>query len=370
MHSDRPLGIGVVGCGFVARDRHLPALRRVIEGRLVAVADRDATARAAAAEAFGAPREYSDAAQLLADPAVEAVAVCVPAGAHVQVAIAALDAGKHVLVEKPLALSLDDADRLIERAARCDRKVMVAFNLRFHRLMRRVREELAAGAIGRVHAVHTVHTGNSRTRPGMQPWLHYRRLGGGSLVEKAVHDFDLWRFTTGGEVDEVMAVTRSGEGEDETVAVSARLSGGVLAVALAGDATAVAHDFVALGSGGSVEASCYRFDGFRRRALDEVPGDPRVRLRDVAASARALAATRGGGVFDASYDAQWRELIAAIREDRQPASTLDDGRRALQVVLAAAQSAATGSAASVDDAPAELAPAPETETLSGATRLA
>src|SRR6185503_8991603 len=106
------LGLGLIGCGTVARAQHLPVLRRVPELRVVAAMDVDATACRALAAQWSIPRCHATVDALLADPAVEAVAICVPATAHVDVAIAALDARKHVFMEKPIALSLGEADRL------------------------------------------------------------------------------------------------------------------------------------------------------------------------------------------------------------------------------------------------------------------
>ncbi|MGZ8702810.1 MAG: Gfo/Idh/MocA family protein, partial [Gaiellaceae bacterium] len=123
------LRVGIVGCGFATRSRHLPALQRMSQVRVVALADLDATLVSEVGKDAGIERLYGSASELVEDPDVEAIAVCVPASAHVDVAIAAIDAGKHVLVEKPLALSLDEADRLLERTASSSVKVTVGFNL-------------------------------------------------------------------------------------------------------------------------------------------------------------------------------------------------------------------------------------------------
>jgi len=107
------LGLGIVGCGHVAEVAHLPALARVPEIELVGIAEADPRRAARAAE--HAP-VHPSVERLLADPRVEAVAVLVPPAGHVAAAGAALDAGRHVLVEKPLALTVEDAASLVERA--------------------------------------------------------------------------------------------------------------------------------------------------------------------------------------------------------------------------------------------------------------
>lgn len=91
-------------------------------------------------------------------PKVEAVAICVPLRYRRAIALAALDAGKHAFIEKPLTLSLDEADQLIKRAAQSPRKVMVSFNKRWHRLVRQAREMIQRGALGPLELVVTVFT--------------------------------------------------------------------------------------------------------------------------------------------------------------------------------------------------------------------
>jgi len=127
---------------------------------------------------------------LLDDSAIAAVAVCVPAQFHVEVALAALDAEKHLFIEKPLALSLDESERLIERAAQSPRKVMIGFNLRWQRLVRQARAMIQQRTLGPLALVRTALTSYDENVP---EWRKQRNLGGGVLFELAVHHFDLWR---------------------------------------------------------------------------------------------------------------------------------------------------------------------------------
>ena len=110
---------GLIGCGRVA-PRHAQSLTQLKQTDLVAVADIRPARAARFAEEFHATA-YADAHELLARADVDAVSICVPSGLHAQLAIDALEAGKHVLVEKPVALSLEDADRMIAAAARTGR---------------------------------------------------------------------------------------------------------------------------------------------------------------------------------------------------------------------------------------------------------
>ena len=144
-----PAGVGLIGCGHVAEQRHLPALSRLDCARVVTLADLDPDRVQLLGERFGVARRYGEPHELLADPAVEVVGVLVPATDHAEVTIAALTSGKHVLVEKPLATSLADGERMIAAAAETAARACVGFNLRAHPLVARARELLASGVVGR-----------------------------------------------------------------------------------------------------------------------------------------------------------------------------------------------------------------------------
>jgi predicted dehydrogenase len=354
-----PLRIGIVGCGYATRTRHLPAIGRISEVEVVALADVDRAALAEVAARWGVPRRYEDPAGLVGDADVEAVAVCVPAADHVEVALAALEAGRHVLVEKPLALSLHEADRLIERAGATSAKVLVGFNLRWHRLVRQARAVLRGGQLGRVHAVRAVFSDPIFSRSDLPAWRRERLLGGGSLLDKGVHHFDLVRFLLEDEVEQVAAWSSAGRGDDETVAVGGKTSGGALLATLIMDSATVSNELTLYGDSGTIHLDLYRADGFELRSLDDVPGAPRTRLRRIASSLEQVAGNvrevARGGVFDSAYDAEWRHFARAVRLGLEPECTLDDGRRALQIALAVAESAALGRPVDVADAPASVA---------------
>ena len=339
-------GLGIVGCGWVTATRHLPALARVRDLEVVALADVDAKAVDTLAGRFGVAARYGGAAQLVEDPRVDAVAVCVPPSAHAEVALAALEAGKHVFVEKPLAATLADADRLVERATGVGLTAMVGFNLRFHRLVRQLRDRLASGGLGPIHALATTYTDDVLLRPELAAWRATRGRGGGTLLEKAIHHFDLWRFLLEDEVEEVHAYTGSGRADDEVACVSARMRGGALASTLAVDATSLSNEVAVYGTKARAALDLYRFDGLVQASPYEPPGAVRTRAQALLRTARALpaglGAIRSGGEAMLSYEAEWRHFAAAIARGGATESTLEDGVRALEIALAAHQSASTG----------------------------
>jgi predicted dehydrogenase len=263
-----------------------------------------------------------------------------------------------VLVEKPVALSLREADRLIERASSSPAKVLVGFNLRWHRLVRQARAVLRSGRLGRIHAARAIFSDSTFARTDLPRWRRERLLGGGGLLDKGIHHFDLVRFLLEDEIEHVAAWCSAGRGDDETVAVGGRTSGGTVLTTLIMDSTAVSNELTVYGESGAIHLDLYRADGFELRSLDDVPGAPRTRLRRIVSSLDQVAANlrdvARGGVFESAYDAEWRHFVQAIRLDLEPECTLDDGRRALQIALAALEAAALGRPVDVAAAPASV----------------
>ncbi len=260
-----------------------------------------------------------------------------------KVALAALKAEKHLFIEKPLALGLGESDLLIERAKESSSKVMVGFNMRWHRLVRQTRQIIQQGNLGPLQLIRTVLTSYHENIP---KWRKHRNLGGGVLFEQAVHHFDLWRFLLQSEVEEVFAMSRSGAWDDDAATVTARMANGVLASSIFSERTRAGNELEIYGQGGHLLVSCYRFDGLECVSSSHAPGGIRSRLRHIAHTLKELPVgvlkLGQAGDFIASYRSEWRHFIDAIRKDTPIESTLGDGWRALQVVLAAVESSLLG----------------------------
>jgi predicted dehydrogenase len=265
------LAVGIVGCGAVAR-HHVPALRAARGARLAAAFDLDA----AAAAATGAPVAGS-LAELI--EAVDVVAVCTPPDHHADVAVAALEAGRGVLVEKPLATTLADADRIVGAAG--DLLAATGFQLRWHRKL-----PSSAREVGGVWGGAYASSG---------------RLVG-PLLDRAVHHVDLWRALLGDEVVEAHAV-ESGDG----VRLEAIMRGG-------------ARPYVDLPADGPARNELL-VDG-RRIDLYAMDG-----VLDRLRHPRELGR---GGPYQAAFVAQWQAIAKGA-----PVATVGDGRRALEIVLGA-----------------------------------
>jgi predicted dehydrogenase len=222
---------GLIGCGRVA-PRHVQSLLQLHETRLVAVADiKESRAVRFAAESGAAP--HADYRSLLDRDDIDAVSICVPSGLHAQVALDALDAGKHVLVEKPIALSLEDADRMIARARATGRTLAVVLQNRYNHPMRRLRQALDAGMLGRLHL-------GAATVRWYRPQSYYEdgwhgtwAMDGGALMNQSIHHIDALQWFMG-DVQSVMAYTATRahtmEAEDVGVAILRFANGGLATV--------------------------------------------------------------------------------------------------------------------------------------------
>ncbi len=183
------LNIGVIGAGLIARDQHFPAWRKIPFTRVLAVADSSADAL----HRFGdeqVPLRFTDYRDLLADERIDIVDVCAPSGLHAEVTIAALRAGKHVLVEKPMATNRADAEAMYRAARDAGKKLMVAQHLRFGPTMQQLRRYLAANPLGTVYYARGQWLRRRRlpARPG---FTKFSLSGGGAIYDLGIHMFDL-----------------------------------------------------------------------------------------------------------------------------------------------------------------------------------
>ena len=193
-----PVRIGVLGCGRIGRMHAELIAKQVPNAEVAAVFDVVADASAALAGELGV-RQAADPAEILGADDVDAVAICSPTHTHIDLLVAAADAGKAAFVEKPLALNLADVDRGIAAAEAAGIAVQMGFNRRFDSSHRYVRDQVAAGQVGDVHLVRV------SSRDPEPPPLMYLNESGGIFCDMTIHDFDMVRFITGSEVAEVYA---------------------------------------------------------------------------------------------------------------------------------------------------------------------
>jgi myo-inositol 2-dehydrogenase / D-chiro-inositol 1-dehydrogenase len=343
--SEQPVKLGLIGCGEVTRAKHLPAIMAVPGLSVVAVADPKADRCERVAGEFNIPLRYPDVRELLEQKQIEAVGICVPPDAHADVAAEVIRAGRHVWIDKPLALSVDECRRIIAEAAPAPIVAMTGFHMRFHRLVRQARDLIRGGVLGELESIRAVWHA-PRADQNLPKWRKRRSTGGGALMEIAVHHFDLFRFLLGSEIETIFALGRDGVRDDECAVVSARMANGMLVTAEFSERAPHEIGIVANGSAGQLHLDCLRFDGMDVRRVRELPGAPRMRLRSAArfmgALSGGLRVLHRGGDYRDSYRAAWDHFAHVIRSGGQPEATLDDGLRATEAACAAAQSRRCG----------------------------
>ena len=188
---------GVLGCARIARTRVIPAMQPAQGVELLAIASREAERARATAAQFGFQRTYASYEALLADPDVEAVYIPVPNKFHREWTIAALQAGKHVLCEKPLALNAAEAREMASAAWAADRYLLEAFMYRFAPTIQETLRRLRAGAIG---APQTLHAAFSFAIPDDPANVRLQAaIGGGCLYDIGCYCLNALRMTAGRE---------------------------------------------------------------------------------------------------------------------------------------------------------------------------
>lgn len=321
---EREIGFAVLGCGGIAWQYHLPALRRNSGVRVVAVADPAPSARARV-EGLGADIACEpDAAAVLARRDVDAVVVCAENAQHAALAHAALEEGKHVYLEKPLALTVEDGRSLVDAAQRAPVVSAVGFNLRFHPVHQEARGILARDEIGPIVSARAVFHEPSRRRR-MPAWKRRRATGGGALLDLGSHTVDLLRWHLSDEVAEVAGTVRSRRFEHDAGRMRLRMSSGVRADIACRLGSTRADVLELKGERGTLHVD--RYGGTvsvgRRPARSLNPPLRRLSRRATRPPAEQT--------FAAALDA----FVRRIEGGRDEVATFEDGLRSLETVLAA-----------------------------------
>jgi predicted dehydrogenase len=197
-----PVGWGMVGVGGVA-GLVGPAFATTEEAQLLAVSSRDPARARSFAATHGAAQTYDRYEDLLADPNVEVIYLGTPNWMHAEQTLRALDAGKHVLVEKPMALTVADAEGMVEASDRAGRLLGVGFHLRHHPLLIELQRRLQSGAYGRIALIQAQWGIDMAAVTGWK--VDPKRAGAGSIMGLGVHLVDLMLWLTGQDVRTVIA---------------------------------------------------------------------------------------------------------------------------------------------------------------------
>lgn len=324
--------VGLVGCGAVADWHANYGYAQLIDlVRLAAVCDTRADRATALANRFDA-RPYTDLAVMLADPSIHGVDLCVPHHLHAPLALQALAAGKHVLVEKPIATRVEDAERMVALAAERGLTLCVSEQYPFSPPFQKAREMIQAGEIGKLVTIRTHRVGYLEGIWMRDGWRQNATVaGGGMLLDQGCHYTNIARLMAGdvAAVAAFTANTRSDWVGDDTATLILRFKSGLLGEALYCWGTRTPH----------VGAECYVYGERGHLRVDS--GAPSLIL---------YRADLPGGQQVIMSEAAPMSVFARIIEDwvlaslgrRAPTMPGSEGLKDLRVVMAAYRSAESG----------------------------
>jgi predicted dehydrogenase len=190
------VGVGIIGAGGIAQNTHLPAyakLRDEGKVKIVAVADANEATAKIAAEKFGIPHIFTDYTEMLKLSDIDAVDICTPNFLHRQPAIDSFEAGKHVLVEKPIALNGKQGAEMVAAGHKAGKQLQVGLNMRFAAAPQAIKKMIDSGAVGDIYYARA-HALRRRGVPSWGVFTQKDKQGGGPLIDIGVHilDMTLW----------------------------------------------------------------------------------------------------------------------------------------------------------------------------------
>ena len=336
--------VALLGVGFIA-DIHIESYHRFVpDAEIVAVFTRKADRAEGFAKKHHVARCFSDLDQAIAESGCHVVDVCLPNFLHHRAVLAAARAGKHVIIEKPFALNLEEADEMIAACRVANRKLMYAEELCFAPKYERVHKLVKEGAVGKIFQMRQCekHSG-----PHSDWFYDVDQSGGGALMDMGCHGIAWFRWMIGDR--------------PKVLSVYAHMQGGLIHQGRTrGEVNSICIVEFEAGAIGVAENSWAKHGGMDDRV--EVYGDAGVVYADLFLGNSALTySDKGYGyamekagstkgwtftifeeAFNQGYPQELKHFIECVREEKQPLVTGEDGRAVLEVMNAAYQSARTG----------------------------
>ena len=329
--------VAVVGCGRISRN-HFESIARVEGLTLVAVCDVVEERARAAGEAQGVPWFVSYE-QMLAEAPCDVVAVCTPSGLHPKHGIMAAQAGRHVVTEKPMAISLEGADALVEA---CDDAGVLLFVVKQNRLnagIQLLKRALDRGRFGRVYMANcTVRWTRPQEYYDQAPWRGTWEFDGGAFMNQASHYVDLVQWLLG-PVETVVAKTatlaRRIEAEDSGAAVMRFRSGalGVMEVTMLTYPKNLEGSITVLGERGTAKIGGTAVNRVETWVFADYDDDDKL---------VEAASTNPPNVYGFGHEAYYRNVVAVLRGEAPPETDGRAGRKSLELILGIYESARTG----------------------------
>lgn len=341
MSSASPLGFGIIGAGTIS-GFHAQAISQLTGGRLIGVASRSLDNARKVADKHGV-LATSDSSALLAHPDVHVVCITTPSGAHLEPALAAIRAGKHVVIEKPIEITTARADRILEAADRAGVRIAPIFQGRFGDGARTVKAALDAGRFGRL-VLASAYVKWHRTA---QYYTGYRGSldldGGGAVINQAIHGLDLLQWFAGLPAEVFAWKTRrvhTGIEAEDTAAAALKFPDGALGSFEASTALwpGWSRRIELCGEHGSVSLEDDRIAKWEFR--EGRPEDDAIRAGG--ANALGSGASDPKAISTEGHRRQLQDLVDALKAGRAPSLDGREGRKAVALVNAIYQSADAG----------------------------
>ncbi len=329
--------VGVIGCGSIAKHRHLPEYHAHPNVDIIAVCDCVPERAQAVAQTYGA-KAYTDYIDLINQEEINAVSVCTPNALHATMTIAALGAGKHVLCEKPMAATLDEAEQMNQAANQSGKMLMIGHNQRFVPSHKKAKEMIVNGELGEIYSFRTTfgHSGPENwSIDGKDSWFFKKDLAAiGAMGDLGVHKADLLRFLLGEEIIEVGAFAETSAKKetnvDDTAVCILRTASGVIGT-LAASWSYIKEDNSTIIYG---EKAILRLEDDPTYSLIVQHLDGRTETFQLG----SIQSNDEGGQHESGVI---RSFIDSIVNGTEPPITGIEGLKSLKVILAAIESNAT-----------------------------
>ena len=336
---EKELGFGIIGCGFIS-NHHAQAILHTEGACLIGATDVNEQNAEAFCKKFGITHFHS-AQEMMSSDKVDIVCICTPSGFHAQNALEVIRAGKHVLVEKPLALNVEDCELLISEAEKHGVKASVVSQCRFHKTSKTLKKLVEDGRLGRiVTADLTMKYYRSPEYYLASPWRGtWEHDGGGALMNQGIHGIDIL-LSVMGKVRSVHGLARTLarkiETEDTAAAIVEYENG---ALGLIQGTTSVypgyPRNFVVSGTKGTVGIAENAFTEWNIEG-EAIPADIEI------GKAKNSGASTPHDLDFAEHVPHIEEMVRAIREDVPLTSSFEDGRNAVRLITSIYESSRTG----------------------------
>ena len=337
------LRFALIGCGRISPNHLAAAQENGLE--LVAICDLLPEMMDDKAEKMRLPssiKRYTDYREMLTNEILDLVAIATESGNHAQIALDCIDVGCHLIIEKPIALSLSDADEIIYRAKTKGIKVCACHQNRFNKSVLKLREALEAGRFGKLlHGAAHIRWCRNEDYYKQAPWRGTWEQDGGALMNQCIHNIDLLRWMMGDEIVEVVGMTDNLnheyiEAEDLGLAL-VKFKGGSYGI-IEGTTSVypmnLEETMYLFGQRGTAKLGGKSVNIIEEWRFADGQDDP----EHVKAHYKEDPPT----VYGFGHTPLYADVIEAINTGREPYVTAEDGRRALELVLAIYESAAKG----------------------------